>query len=519
MTARTPPPYSSINVGKEPKENKTENSDIIDYNGTLANKAGINQSPVGGNNSNTTAIENRPLNRGHRPFPSDNFGALFDIEYYHLPYTKKKEIKKEEPVKDANDTVAKEYQGENTTENRKDSELDMAYEGRRVEELEMRNKQHSAKIHELERELRNVKMESNRIKGQFSVQDGPYTNNGFTERGVSYDRSPERYQERPDYYPDPRYSEAQGNPRDQAPQDPAGRPQYKNEQHRITHRPGGADGESYWGFNKFYNPQYVTAYRREHIPFYAKAEEKEKHEQRAGGLYIIRFQDNDTAYEDVVVALRQLQPIIKSNFGYILGIARKHHVYPIEGDPGWLFSKAQQHRHPGIRIPCKNVEEAVAVFWFPNKDKAKAVFDNSFHNRFKDPCFPTPHSFEAYYIPLLTPPILSNLNTYLVIEVLNARRYYTEDLQDFQTKAGEAISQFTKTNLRFIASALEGRADFKPKTLFDGKSKVFISRFDSMVQLSELWETKTIQNILGGSGITGPRNVWAFSLQDWDDNM
>ncbi|XP_045193578.2 uncharacterized protein LOC123549503 isoform X3 [Mercenaria mercenaria] len=243
------------------------------------------------------------------------------------------------------------------------------------------------------------------------------------------------------------------------------------------------------------------------------------HEQRAGGLYIIRFQDNDTAYEDVVVALRQLQPIIKSNFGYILGIARKHHVYPIEGDPGWLFSKAQQHRHPGIRIPCKNVEEAVAVFWFPNKDKAKAVFDNSFHNRFKDPCFPTPHSFEAYYIPLLTPPILSNLNTYLVIEVLNARRYYTEDLQDFQTKAGEAISQFTKTNLRFIASALEGRADFKPKTLFDGKSKVFISRFDSMVQLSELWETKTIQNILGGSGITGPRNVWAFSLQDWDDNM
>ncbi|XP_060595852.1 uncharacterized protein LOC132749927 isoform X2 [Ruditapes philippinarum] len=238
-------------------------------------------------------------------------------------------------------------------------------------------------------------------------------------------------------------------------------------------------------------------------------------EQVAGGLYIIRFADS--GYDDVLVALRQLQPIMKANRGHLLGIARKQHVYPLEGDPEWWYSKDQHYRHPKIRVPYKGVEEAIAVFWFPYKEKAKAFYDNNFHNRFRDHNFPTTRSFEGHYIPLLTPPILRDLNTYLVIELLNAKRYYPEDMQNFQAKAQDAVLKRVNNCLPFVASALEGRESFKPGPLFDNRSKVFISRFDSMVDLSELWMSETIQSELMRNGLNGPRHVWAFSLVDLED--
>jgi hypothetical protein len=57
--------------------------------------------------------------------------------------------------------------------------------------------------------------------------------------------------------------------------------------------------------------------------------------------------------------------------------------------------------------PYKDVvmtENALAVFWFTKKEAAEGFFENCHHNRFREPCFPTPNGFEAFYVPLLQPP-------------------------------------------------------------------------------------------------------------------
>jgi hypothetical protein len=284
MTSRTPPPQNYPRFDSEPKERIAENSNKRDNNGTNANKTTNDQSKPGGNNSNTT-IENKPVNRGYRPIPTENYSALFDIEYIHVPYVKKKETVEEKNLNDANGSLDKENKREINTANRKDSpglksekdNSEMAYEGRRVEQLEQKNKLHSAKIHDLEHELRKVKLENDMIKGHFSEHDGPHSHNGHSDRDTRYNpdrdarynRGPERYEERSE----PRYPDPYGQRQEQAPPGPPpGRPQYKNEQHRLGYR----DEDTYWGFNKLYDPQFLTAYRREHIPYYANLAEKEK---------------------------------------------------------------------------------------------------------------------------------------------------------------------------------------------------------------------------------------------------
>lgn len=161
-------------------------------------------------------------------------------------------------------------------------ETDMASKGYQVEELEWRNKVHSAKIHELERELRNVKMENDVIKGRLIGPDGPlpnipedsYRGGGMSDRNGYYGEPSKGYDQ------DPYQNQGGGgggSPR-QPPPEGQGRQRrvYENEQHNIAHRHGGPDGEPYWGFNRYYNPQFVTAYRREHVPYYARLEEKEQ---------------------------------------------------------------------------------------------------------------------------------------------------------------------------------------------------------------------------------------------------
>ena len=49
-------------------------------------------------------------------------------------------------------------------------------------------------------------------------------------------------------------------------------------------------------------------------------------------------------------------------------------------------------------------ENAVAAFWFTKKEAAENFFENCHHNRFREPCFPTPNGYEAYYVPLQSPP-------------------------------------------------------------------------------------------------------------------
>ena len=272
MAVRTP--QHRHNFGREPSKRIAENCNTQDNNSKTANKAPTDQSQPTGNNSKTT-IEDRPINRVYRHIPTDNYSALFGVEYYHVPYRKEKEKLQEKNSNETNGTLNKQDTGD--TGDRQNSSIiksendstNMAYEGRRVEHLEQKNKQHSAKIHLLEKELRKVKLENDIIKEQFSEHDGPYSNNGYQNRESYNNSGPARYEQRPE----PKYPDAYGHPQEQTPPGPPpGRPQYKNEQHRLGYR----DENTYWGFNKIYNPQFLTAYRREHIPYYAKMEEKEK---------------------------------------------------------------------------------------------------------------------------------------------------------------------------------------------------------------------------------------------------
>ena len=146
------------------------------------------------------------------------------------------------------------------------TQSNMAYDSSRLEEMEWRNKLHSAKLHDLERELANVRMQKDTMKGRMGPggpmgavpEEGGY-NNGY---GSSPRGHPDPYPDRAPPAPAQDYGQGQ-------------RREYKNDQYGHAHHAGGADGEEpYWGFNRFYNPQYVTAYRREHVPLQAKHDER-----------------------------------------------------------------------------------------------------------------------------------------------------------------------------------------------------------------------------------------------------
>lgn len=251
MTSRTPPLYD---CGNETNLNKTEPSNTIDYNTTS------NQSTVGGNNTNTSTMENRPMNRGQRR-PVDNYSSLFGVEYYHIPCSKKPDTKKEELNVNANEPE-KEYNSENI---RTDSESDMADSMHGLKDLEERYRLHSSLIHGLERDLRKVQLENDEIKGQMTGrrEGGSFENrgrdvykNGFKESDTPYKRYPEIYRDAHPTYRDERdIGEKRRSPA--VPPAPGG----------SRDAAGAPDILPYWGINKFYHPQYATSYRRDHIAF------------------------------------------------------------------------------------------------------------------------------------------------------------------------------------------------------------------------------------------------------------
>ncbi|KAH3768873.1 uncharacterized protein LOC127845355 isoform X3 [Dreissena polymorpha] len=264
------------------------------------------------------------------------------------------------------------------------------------------------------------------------------------------------------------------------------------------------------------NGTHGTTYER----FFENPRKQGPMEPSPGGLYIVRF--HDSGYSEVNLSLKEQQTIVRSFNGYVLGIARKQNVIALEGDAGWRFSRDQQPR-PQVRCRHQCVDDAVAVLWFPDQKKAFDFFSNSFRNRFRQEGFPSPHGWEGHYIPLQSPPFLKTLDTYLVLEIMNVSRSSEERqraVQQFEVQTRQRILKFIPNSLPFVASAtrLFGRDEyFKPGTLFKDKSKVMISRFDSMAELSQLWREGIIQEGLRENNITGNINVFAFSLKDWQD--
>lgn len=101
-------------------------------------------------------------------------------------------------------------------------------------------------------------------------------------------------------------------------------------------------------------------------------------------------------------------------------------MYAIEGDADWHYSRNQQHRKQ-VRMNYKNVEDAVAVLWFPSKTRAVEFSENRFRNKFRDVNFPTPQSFEAHYIAMLAKPFLSKKEI-SVLQIIQIELYNKKTL-------------------------------------------------------------------------------------------
>lgn len=85
----------------------------------------------------------------------------------------------------------------------------------------------------------------------------------------------------------------------------------------------------------------------------------------------------------------------------------------------YIFEHAQSNKQQNWFVsrnqPYDDVlmtENAVAAFWFTKKEAAENFFENCHHNRFREPCFPTPRGYEAFYVPLQSTPTMSKLVIY-----------------------------------------------------------------------------------------------------------
>ena len=156
-------------------------------------------------------------------------------------------------------------------------ETSMASNGRLVEELEWRNKVHSAKIHELERELKQVQLENRAIKGRI-LGPGQQGYSPIPEQDGRYQAgySP-RYNEGPEHR-DIKFGQMSEQERYVRGKDGVPSKMAKNDQYNSYHSGKIFDekGNSYWGLNKIYDPDIMTAYRNEHVPYLMSKAEQER---------------------------------------------------------------------------------------------------------------------------------------------------------------------------------------------------------------------------------------------------
>ncbi|KAL4235439.1 hypothetical protein ACF0H5_007075 [Mactra antiquata] len=596
MTTRTAYPRN------RPVHGETNQQNSNAYINDLATTQPRDQSVTRADNKASTKLdENKTDNSPRKPVYFDNHSALFDTYYYEFPATtrtekpkpetknvaeeKRAESSTREPVNNRNDSYTAVQRDTNKANAKvvsvgvKADELDsdyrgvptrvgeveaeMASSGYKVDELELRSKLHSAKIFELERELKNVRNENNHLKGQYGSQSPRHNPQQFGQQNGSYGqpRNDDHYS---DPYSDPYQQQHanQGYPGvkemhqrnvGNAAEEPRGKRVYANEQHNVLHHAQEVDGVPYWGMNKYYDPQYSTAYRREHVPYLAMREQKDKPrtydytapyqamfpprdinkyfhdskylddentkpepkpdeyyfgtqefappfknpgtglstyelayippghskktQQIPGGLYIMRFHSSGT--EEVEIALKQQQTIIKSFSGHVLGVSGKDQVVVLEGDADWRYGKG----------PSRNVADSIALMWFPSRDKAFDFYSNSFRNKFKQQGFPTPHGWECHYIPMRTPVMFRALNTYLVVELLNGAKHSKDKIDYFEQSAKQTIHDVNPNSMPMVATAARDVESFRPGPLFKARSAVFISRFGSIREACDAWQS------------------------------
>lgn len=227
---------------------------------------------------------------------------------------------------------------------------------------------------------------------------------------------------------------------------------------------------------------------------------------------------DDSGHEEVNVALRNMQTIIKSYDGYVMGLARKHCIFVLEGDCGWKFSKKEEI-HPRIGFRHRLANNGIGVLWFSGPDKAHGFFCNSFRNPFKEQGFPTPGGFECFFVPMNTQPVFRTHDTYLLIEFTNANKCPPEDMLGFEAEAREEIQKIVPSCYPMVVSCLQHRENsFKPGSFLKPNSKLFISRFSSQTDVATVWNSGILQELRKKYNLNALRmNVESFSLKDWQD--
>ncbi|XP_060595849.1 uncharacterized protein LOC132749926 [Ruditapes philippinarum] len=238
------------------------------------------------------------------------------------------------------------------------------------------------------------------------------------------------------------------------------------------------------------NPQCWTPKQKHHK--YPWFDHKTHH--NPGGFLIIRF--DDSGCDVATVALKSQQSICRHAGGYLMGIARCGRIFVYENAPSkvqnWSISRKQPYDD------CLMTDHSLAVLWFTKREAAEYFFENGHHNRWREPCFPTPNGHEAFYVPLSEPPT-RQLNSFFVFELLDARMYKAENLTQFEGEVREDMLRYFPDCHPLLVSSQMGRVVLKPGNMISHNSKLYISRFESQRDIDRIWQSGMI---------TGLRKKW-----------
>ncbi|WAR13623.1 hypothetical protein MAR_027803, partial [Mya arenaria] len=297
-------------------------------------------------------------------------------------------------------------------------EHEMDAKAQKLAEIEERNKIHSAKLKLLQNEIKYEKMRGDMLMDHYklrgdntgvydqsprddyfldSYRDGQNTDRGnyLTQTGPP-PPSPRKSQTNTPYLPENTDQQRNGNrsgqvsPRktqyDERPLEADPRHRQNPDVHQTDQRKPNFDYED------------MMRERQKHVYGYHDStainphlwENKPKHRKypwydhetytQPGGFLFIRF--DDSGYDIMNNALKI--------FVYEMSQPNKQQ--------NWNLSRRQTHPD------AKMTENAVATFWFNRKEGAEGFFENGHRNQLREPCFPTPNGYEAFYVPLLSPP-------------------------------------------------------------------------------------------------------------------
>ncbi|KAH3768875.1 hypothetical protein DPMN_170091 [Dreissena polymorpha] len=233
-----------------------------------------------------------------------------------------------------------------------------------------------------------------------------------------------------------------------------------------------------------------------------------------GGFMFIRF--DDAGYDMMNNALKMQQSICRHAGGYLIGIARKEKIYVYEiaqqnKQQNWSLARNQPHRQ------ARATENAVAAFWFTKREAAESYFENGYRNRLREPCFPTPNGYEAYYVPLLSAPPMRPANTFLFIEFLmhpSKHAEYQERLTQFEAEMRDDMQRLVPECRPMVVSSQTGRVIFKPGLFVSPYSKLFISRFESQRDVDEILRIGMIEGLRRKWNLPSEMNVFSMTVED-----